>query len=1460
MSSGNIIRDLNANNSGIFNTNNPKTQLSFESVNDLFSLQSIIELFGFNENEIFLLKIQDFLVHETNSIITNLETLNLFNLSTEDNFFSLFNNNSFFSIKDLQGSNLFELNTALIQNIETAGLKFNESMSGVGVMYPNFYDLIVDYELAITEDDGSMIDDLSTPDTKLHYPEPFIASPSFVHEDLWFIHILHYQHWLWFMFISLIMFYFITFINVVRWCNLRTKPRRETRGVSRSKCADLITASVPVTWAASIIISETVDAADYYDGFGSGEIVIGIRAYQWGWEYFYPKGIDLNYNVNPSYSAMVGNSLKYTTTNSNTLNSNTLWKYYQNKNNNKTTSTPAHLILAPSDSDKVLNFMKFSDLGTDNLKDSSTFKKIQYFSKSNPQKLYSNIDEFNLKYKKISDLYLNDHDVLGSSNYGLKRQHVYTSQKSSLNNSSTLLDSKGVNSLMSYNQSIVTPNSNDMLNNNAKFYQHSPSLEVTSSSTTLNTKLNTHLSDKANFSITSHLAFPEKVALLSAENDSAQVSNPLKYALNSKWAKKSFLNTKWVNNSLSGQEITNASLVNNFSNKFSNEEFSPRFKDLKSAGTAFLPSERNARLLTNTNLTKTNLNYNSKDNVLTTLIDSSQFSNPNNLYETFFNSSNTQWSNTNSATRLISSATTSPLSHTPVSTNNASNYALSFDKFLKNEDDLTPNLLKSKEESAPNHIFNTYWLTHWVKSNPTHRHMNINSTNKAFDTLYFPTFHEYAEYDFKNWQALELLEDAFWESTYSSFSHEDYLNILQSSQDHTYFKKQEELFNLSNRHKKFKSSILTRPAFKDLTSNVNVSSLPLFSEEAVLDPSLLNLTNFFNFSNETAIDSCEDSYENFKYINYIYHLNYKTLIQLKSSSVFPISYTQVLDNFRADYEENSWFVDSTYDSTPEYLISPITTDSDLRVSNSMKLRSSARSAIVAYNAIQKVFKSRFDEGRSNARLQDFSNSYVSHPFITEKKSPYESMLAKNSNGFFNINNYKQSLVTNFNSNSMIWNSLNTYFIDIPFLLSMKSDPSRYLWFDWQSRWSSIEIQPSSTARYSLAGLPYVSKSFEYSTGAGDEINDSENYLIKLSRARKNYLSNWARTPYFYSRISNWYQTPSQLQSLFTHSSLQTLKISLVNSHCYWEALTYKGFTTQKSTPSLSGVNTPLRSSWRPSTSIQSYYYNASILTDLLSKREYLYRQYFTNKALVSSIPKYFTASPNNPLLEEVKACYPLSDPAVFSSELSRDLFYSNTNFLKFILLKDILNLTNASIHNSSLNLSSITNYLFFYLFNTDNSSSDLGLNKTLYKSQFRPMKKGVTNMIRLHATSAIAMPIEIRLHILASSKDIIHSWSIPSAGIKIDCVPGYSSHRIAIFLVTGIFWGQCMEICGRFHHWMPIIVYFMKRDLFFLWCTHFMHYSSLENTFNMTDRQFVDHVKLVSYDKSTWIHEFTKNF
>jgi hypothetical protein len=68
-----------------------------------------------------------------------------------------------------------------------------------------------------------------------------------------------------------------------------------------------------------------------------------------------------------------------------------------------------------------------------------------------------------------------------------------------------------------------------------------------------------------------------------------------------------------------------------------------------------------------------------------------------------------------------------------------------------------------------------------------------------------------------------------------------------------------------------------------------------------------------------------------------------------------------------------------------------------------------------------------------------------------------------------------------------------------------------------------------------------------------------------------------------------------------------------------------------------------------------------------------------------------------------------------------------------------------------------------------------------------------------------------------------------------------------------------MEICGRFHHWMPIIVYFMKRDLFFLWCIHFVHYSNKDNTYVMTNKQSSNSPYLASYDKNFWVEELTKN-
>jgi hypothetical protein len=166
--------------------------------------------------------------------------------------------------------------------------------------------------------------------------------------------------------------------------------------------------------------------------------------------------------------------------------------------------------------------------------------------------------------------------------------------------------------------------------------------------------------------------------------------------------------------------------------------------------------------------------------------------------------------------------------------------------------------------------------------------------------------------------------------------------------------------------------------------------------------------------------------------------------------------------------------------------------------------------------------------------------------------------------------------------------------------------------------------------------------------------------------------------------------------------------------------------------------------------IQGHNYTLSTLINLLTKREYVYREYFLNKGFSINLPKYLLSTPSNSLLNEVKKSYSFVDPTNFIGEVQRDLFYNNITLYNFNLINKVIQVSN------SLPTSTFLNNLFLYIFNTD-ISDKIGENDDLYKNQFRPMRKGISNMIRLHATGAIAMPIEIRLHILASSKDIIHS-------------------------------------------------------------------------------------------------------
>jgi len=1293
--------------------------------------------------------------------------------------------------------------------------------------------------------DSTPIQTSSVPDTKLYYPEPFVASPSFIHEEIWFLHILYYNYWLWFFFISLIMFYFITFISVVRWCNLRVRPKRETRGVSRSKCADLITACVPVSWAASIIISETVDASDYYDGFGTGELVIGIRAYQWGWEYFYPRNIDTNYNLRLSYSALLGRSVKYSTSSSELMDSNQLWKHFQKKSLNANTNTPGHLLLSPPTKNSSLNNVDFSSVGSTASADPNAFKKIQKYSKLSVNQNMLETSNMNARFNKLGSLYLNDLSLApNSSSYHTNRQHVQSSSSSFLPSFFTLTDQTSLNRYFSYALGF----SGNFLGTKSPVRNYN-----FFNGDTLVAGASSGLPSRA----LSSIANPNPSKLLASYSPSRHLSGVKAYDLSKGGnAVMGALSSDFFlgpnkHSRLTSQFSTEFG-ANNYKSLFSwnlfNEFKGYKHRDLQSTNQQFLSSEKNLRDTPNLSLSNLDVDFSSSASVSKT-ITGGDLAVGSSLQA--FSSSALNWAGQDSVRNVLSSGLTLPHNSSPLLSNSSSYFSFNYDRAQKLVSLEAPTLLKGKEDLTPAHVFQSYWLSHWNKINSEHKYNLTAIDLSSFSNFYLPSIVEYAEYDFKNWQSLDALEDSIWETSYPSFLHEEYHNLRSCVSNRSEFTRQLGEFNGSDRNFVSRANLMTRPGRSGLAT---FSSPTIYSETAFFSPSTLNLVNFAQFNNLARLDSVEDSYESLRSSSLFSPSLLKNYTHVKNMVLPSFSYATNLNMFRADFEESSWDTEESLHFSSENMPQH---NQQVFLTNPLKLRSTVKNLMVTYSAIQKVYRSRFDEGRSNMNTHALHNSYVAYPFLTESRSVYESLMGKNKESYFASSLFHANFSSKFSEFTMSSVANSSLFLDIPFLLSLKSDPSRYLWFDWLSRWVSIEVQPSSIAKYSLAGLPYATRLYEFATQLGEELGDSENYLSKMYHARRNYVQNWSTASYFYLKTSSWFKYVPQLQGNF---NVQGSAVSLLFSSLYLNTEYYVDSIKLNSTPSFSGSNTLNKVLYTPSFEISNWDYTSSSLIDLLSKREHFYRLFFASRSQIMGLPDSFVAIPTSKLLLELRSSLGFTDPMHFS------LGYNNSQFINLGSGLDpntLLNTTSLQQYVSQiapLNFNPLVSFLQFY---TDaqksNFYTDADLAPRSLKSQYKPMRKGVTNMVRLQATNAIAMPTEMRLHILASSKDVIHSWSIPSAGIKIDCVPGYSSHRIAIFLTHGIFWGQCMEICGRYHHWMPIIVYFMKRDLFFLWCAHFIHYSDLNQSFSMLDKSLVDSPQIASFDKNTWISEFSKS-
>nr|AEW43213.1 cytochrome oxidase subunit II [Postandrilus palmensis] len=91
----------------------------------------------------------------------------------------------------------------------------------------------------------------------------------------------------------------------------------------------------------------------------------------------------------------------------------------------------------------------------------------------------------------------------------------------------------------------------------------------------------------------------------------------------------------------------------------------------------------------------------------------------------------------------------------------------------------------------------------------------------------------------------------------------------------------------------------------------------------------------------------------------------------------------------------------------------------------------------------------------------------------------------------------------------------------------------------------------------------------------------------------------------------------------------------------------------------------------------------------------------------------------------------------------------------------------------------------------------------------------------LEVDNRMVVPMKLEVRMLITAADVIHSWTIPALGVKVDAVPGRLNQIGFTTMQPGIFYGQCSEICGANHSFMPIVVEAINTSSFMKWITNF---------------------------------------
>lgn len=123
-------------------------------------------------------------------------------------------------------------------------------------------------------------------------------------------------------------------------------------------------------------------------------------------------------------------------------------------------------------------------------------------------------------------------------------------------------------------------------------------------------------------------------------------------------------------------------------------------------------------------------------------------------------------------------------------------------------------------------------------------------------------------------------------------------------------------------------------------------------------------------------------------------------------------------------------------------------------------------------------------------------------------------------------------------------------------------------------------------------------------------------------------------------------------------------------------------------------------------------------------------------------------------------------------------------------------------------------YEYSDYFDKDNES----INFDSYMIPEEDLEKGQLRL--LEVDNRVVVPINTHVRIIVTAADVLHSWAIPSLGIKCDAVPGRLNQTSLFIKRSGIYYGQCSEICGINHGFMPIVIEAVNLTSYISWISN----------------------------------------